>query len=89
MNKEIKVKRNCPICMNKTGIVLYKQNFELIEGHYLPNNYNIVSCTNCGFVYADSIAKQDDYDKFYKEMSKYEDKSTASGGGIKLMIKKG
>ena len=32
-------------------------------------------------VYADSAAKQQDYDIYYEQFSKYEDAKTASGGG--------
>jgi SAM-dependent methyltransferase len=34
--------------------------------------YDVVSCCECGFVYADTPVKQHVYDKYYAEMSKYE-----------------
>ena len=67
--------RPCPICLNNSkGDVLHKQSFVLPEGHLLSNarKYDVVSCSKCGFVYADTPVKQHVYDKYYAEMSKYE-----------------
>jgi 2-polyprenyl-3-methyl-5-hydroxy-6-metoxy-1,4-benzoquinol methylase len=41
----------------------------------------VVSCTVCGFVYADTQAKQAEYDRFYAELSMYES-SVSSGSGL-------
>ena len=70
-----KLLRACPICLNTSkGYVLHTQSFVLPEGHLLSNarKYDVVSCSKCGFVYADTPVKQDIYDKYYTEMSKYE-----------------
>jgi len=67
--------RACPICLNTSkGYVLHTQSFALPEGHLLSGarKYDVVSCSKCGFVYADTPVKQDAYDKYYTEMSKYE-----------------
>lgn len=42
------------------------------EGHPLRAGYDVVCCSRCFFVYADTEAKQKDYDRFYAEFSKYE-----------------
>jgi len=42
----------------------------------------VVECENCGHCFADTSATQKDYDLYYNQMSKYEDKETASGGGL-------
>jgi SAM-dependent methyltransferase len=36
------------------------------------DNYDVVSCDECGFVYANNIPKQDMFDQYYAKMSKYE-----------------
>ncbi len=65
--------RACPICQNKeNGRVLHTQKFILAENNVLPNEYDIVACNMCGFVYADSAASQAVYDRYYADMSKYE-----------------
>ena len=67
--------RTCPVCLNNfKGHVLHTQSFVLPEGHLLSDarKYDVVSCSKCGFVYADTPIKQDVYDKYYTEVSKYE-----------------
>jgi SAM-dependent methyltransferase len=46
----------------------------------LPREYDVVTCVECGFTYADTSAKQQVYDAFYKSHSKYEDLQTDSSG---------
>lgn len=73
-------KRLCPICETKEVELLHNQRFELLEGHPLSTGYDVVVCSSCGFVYADTIVTQSDYDRFYSEYSKYEDSKTSTGG---------
>jgi SAM-dependent methyltransferase len=73
--------RNCPVCGNTEVEILRTQRFELPVGHPLSQGYDIVKCFACGFVYADTKVSQADYDRFYIEYSKYEDKKTGTGGG--------
>jgi len=77
----VKSIRNCPICLSDEGEMLHEQKFILPDSSPLPNKYNILSCTKCAMVYADTCASQYDYDLFYKNMSKYEDKKASSGSG--------
>jgi len=74
--------RKCPICENQNVEVLHRQHFVLPQGHPLTKEYDVVSCLRCDFIYADIPTVQKDYDTFYASCSKYEDKATASGGGI-------
>jgi len=73
--------RSCPICEEENVEIIHKQNFVLPDGHPLSNGYDVVCCDRCGFVYADTTVSQKDYDIFYANLSKYEDKKTATGGG--------
>lgn len=73
--------RSCPICGESTCDVLHRQKFVLPQGHPLTNGYDVVCCRGCGFVYADTVVSQVDYDRFYARFSKYEDRLTATGGG--------
>ena len=74
--------RKCPICENQDVEVLHRQHFVLPHGHPLIAGYDVVSCHWCDFIYADIISVQKDYDAFYASFSKYEDKKTATGGGM-------
>lgn len=63
--------RSCPICFCSEKTHLYKQNFNnnVIS---LMKSYDVVICKNCGFVYADNIPPQNDFNNYYEVMSKYE-----------------
>jgi SAM-dependent methyltransferase len=65
--------RHCPVCGNAASVeVLHTQRFVLPLHHILPQEYDVVACCDCGFVYADTPAGQDVYDRYYADMSKYE-----------------
>jgi SAM-dependent methyltransferase len=87
MEKSKKLLRNCPICNQINAKILHTQHFSLPDKSILPKVYDVVSCENCGFCFADSPASQADYDKYYNEMSKYEDKNTGTGGGLNPLDK--
>ncbi|MDD2336599.1 MAG: class I SAM-dependent methyltransferase [Geobacteraceae bacterium] len=72
--------RPCPICMHIYGVILHQLRFTLPGGVSLPDQYNLVSCENCGFTFANTSADQKAYDSFYAEQSKYEDATVSSGG---------
>lgn len=71
--KKQNLHRACPICRNKDEAEqLLSEKFILSDNHPLPSINDIVSCNNCGFVFTDTPGKQEIYDKYYSEMSKYE-----------------
>jgi SAM-dependent methyltransferase len=72
--------RVCPICGSKTGEVLHHFNFTLPNDSPLPKEYDLVSCMDCGFVFADTPAPQSSYDSYYRSFSIYEDEKVSSGG---------
>ena len=73
--------RGCPVCSATACEVLHSQQFVLPEGHPVAAGYDVVCCEQCGFVYADTMVSQRDYDAFYARLSKYEDNQTSTGGG--------
>jgi SAM-dependent methyltransferase len=73
--------RPCPVCAAAEVAVLHHQRFTLPDGHILGDGYDVVCCDTCGFVYADTAAKQADYDRFYAELSGYESE-VSSGMGL-------
>lgn len=76
----MKAKRPCPVCNAGEVDWLHTQRFELPQGHPLSTGYEVVVCSVCGFIYADTAVTQADYDRFYAEHSKYEDAKTGTGG---------
>lgn len=81
MNK--KLFRNCPICNCESGQIIHSQSFILEQNNPLPNSYDVVSCLQCGFCFADTDASQKDYNDYYQNFSKYENIETYSEGGGK------
>ena len=69
--------RNCPVCNNTEKQLLFQQNFTRISSGSLLDGYNVVACKKCGFCFSEGIPNQEAFDKYYKEMSKYE-KSAAN-----------
>jgi 2-polyprenyl-3-methyl-5-hydroxy-6-metoxy-1,4-benzoquinol methylase len=74
--------RACGACGATGSTVCHHQRFIVPDGYPLPNEYNVVVCNRCGFVYADPAASQSDYDHFYCEWSKYDDSETSTGSGL-------
>jgi len=80
----MEVYRICPICGNDSNItLLYKQAFLIpLDYEGMPEEYDIVECSNCGFVYDNMLASQAVYDNFYRRNSKYENLNSSTNGGI-------
>jgi SAM-dependent methyltransferase len=74
--------RACGVCGATRNTICHRQQFIVPDGYPLPDEYNVVACRCCGFVYADPAATQLDYDCFYCEWSKYDDSATATGSGV-------
>ena len=72
--------RACPLCNKNSAELLLHFPLTMPENSPLPDAYDIVACSACGFVYADTPGKQQDYDRYYYEHSKYEDPLVATGG---------
>ena len=73
--------RACPVCGATSVEVLHRQRFSIPSECALPDAYDVVCCERCGMVYADTIASQDDYDAFYRDLSKYDTPGLSTGGG--------
>lgn len=60
-------KRRCPLCNSSSAQVLY------IQEYSVELNHAIACCKKCGFIYVNNTRSQKFYNKYYAEMSKYED----------------
>lgn len=63
--------RPCPVCDAITPEVLYEQRFGE-ESPSLIKGYNVSVCAQCGCGYANDIPIQEQFDEYYRDMSKYE-----------------
>ena len=59
--------RKCPICEADSNQILFTQIYSKTIKH------KIVCCNNCGFVFVKNAKPQTFYNRYYKDMSKYED----------------
>ena len=64
--------RGCAVCGVSRTEKIYSQQFEALSSESLLQGYDVVACPACGFVYADYIPSQAEFDTYYANMSKYE-----------------
>ena len=64
--------RACPVCGGAPARVLFRQEFAAVESATPVTGYDVVTCSDCGCGYADGIPDQRAFDRYYREMSKYE-----------------
>jgi SAM-dependent methyltransferase len=64
--------RQCPVCGSARRCSLFRQSFEHLSGACLLDGYDVVVCSECGAGYADQIPPQSVFDKYYRELSKYD-----------------
>ena len=78
----MRLKRICPICDCNNGNKLYGIDFAKAKIEFIPEHYDIVYCSNCGFVFSDSEWTQKDYDKYYSTTQKYLYMYSDKHGGV-------
>ena len=64
--------RHCPVCGFGERRVLFHQQFAAVEQATPVTGYDVVVCERCGAAYADGIPDQAAFDRYYRDMSKYE-----------------
>jgi len=69
---ELKYIRECPVCGSMENKIMFTQEFAKIEGISFLDDYDVVSCKNCYFVYASNIPEQAAFDEYYINANKYE-----------------
>ena len=74
--------RHCPVCAYNKAENLTEIDFLHIPGCDLPSHYDIVSCDNCGFVYNDMNVKENVFNHYYSEQSKYLSQNISGAGGF-------
>jgi SAM-dependent methyltransferase len=64
--------RGCDLCGSALFDLIYRQRFATFDDSSALPGYDVVVCAACGFAYADRIPRQTVFDRYYREMSKYE-----------------
>lgn len=68
--------RSCGVCGGIEREILFQQKFIIPDEISLADQYDIVRCSECGFIFADTASSQEDYDAYYALLSKYENAET-------------
>ena len=64
--------RACPVCGGTTRRALFHQSFATVAEATPVTGYDVAVCERCGAAYADGIPDQAAFDRYYRDMSKYE-----------------
>lgn len=68
--------RKCPACGRNQSNIIREIRMELPMECHLPRRYNVVSCKCCGACYADTSARLEDYDHYYRTNNSYSGNSS-------------
>lgn len=74
-----KIHRTCPLCGSYDADVVYHRKESFLYFDKLPQEFNIVACKVCGFIYSDIAASQQIYDEYYSTCSAYENLGVTYG----------
>lgn len=77
--------RACAICGSANADALYEQRFSGLSSYSLLNGYTVTVCRDCGFGFADHLPDQQVFDKYYRDMSKYEQQHSLGDGQADLI----
>jgi SAM-dependent methyltransferase len=64
--------RECPVCGATERRVVFAQQFAAVDQATPVTGYDVAVCERCGAGYADGIPDQQAFDRYYRDMSKYE-----------------
>lgn len=64
------MERKCEICHSNNKKIIHTQKF-ILPRFKDTFKYDVSVCKSCGFVFADNIPSQDEYNEFYKNSNKY------------------
>jgi SAM-dependent methyltransferase len=72
--------RSCAVCGSARKRVLYEQRFSGLSAQSILKGYAVSVCEACGFAFADRLPDQQAFDRYYRDMSKYEQQHNLGGG---------
>lgn len=65
-------RRACPVCGGDARAHVFRQQFAEVEEVTIVKGYDVVVCRDCGAGFADDIPDQATFDRYYRDLSKYE-----------------
>ena len=82
LNKKKNTRRECVICGSNDAIVLCSMEFCRLSNTIVGDDYDVVSCNTCGFVFSDVLYSQPKLDQFYADSYSYVNDGVVSSGGL-------
>ncbi len=79
--KPAATQRPCPQCGATAAQVVHEGRYVLPASHPLDAAVRVVECETCGFCFNDTPSTRADFDRYYREVSKYADPRLSSGAG--------
>jgi SAM-dependent methyltransferase len=64
--------RPCPVCEDNHAVLLFHQAFQSLDRGGPVQAYDVVACNLCGTCFADGIPAQEEFNEYYRKLSKYE-----------------
>jgi len=74
----LRLSRACPVCGASGATMLHCNAMVPVDG--IDLSYDVRECSACGAAFADGLAPPSDYDRYYRDCSKYD--LAADGGAI-------
>lgn len=79
--------RHCPICEGTRSERLRRQEF-LLPGD-IATHYDVVACSDCGFVFARELPSPEEYEAYYRTNLKYTFEASRDGAAARFAIHQG
>ena len=77
----ITLKRSCPVCRATVGRRIGSLEFALFDDNPLDRKFDVVCCVDCGFVFYDMRATEDEFESYYRRNAYYCTSLTTGTGG--------
>lgn len=78
------MRKECPVCKSECKTVLKKMRLTIPSYFHLPDEYDVVTCNECGFCYAATEATLEDYNYYYSYCNSYSGTPDESKGKMEL-----
>lgn len=74
--------RKCPLCEQNAIRKLTSLHFLMWDDLNMDGHAELVSCQQCGMVYNDTVASEDDFNRYYEKNAYYAVADTLGSGGL-------
>lgn len=80
--QDIALHRHCPLCEATRVHIIISLPYLMWDDLNIDGYADLVTCMDCGMVYHDTVASEDDFQRYYSQNSYYAMAETAGSGGL-------